>query len=152
MSCGDAISRMGSVKTPGLRDVALTAPYLHNGGQLTLEQVVEFYNRGGDFSVQNIHELDPDIQPLGLTQQEEADLVVFLRDALTDPRVKMQAAPFDHPEIYVPNGHPTDASGYPVEDPLHPGQAMDIFLQIPATGKAGSAAPLPTFLQNLLTP
>ena len=35
---------------PGLRNVALTAPYFHNGGQMTLRQVVDFYNRGGDFA------------------------------------------------------------------------------------------------------
>jgi len=40
----------GAFKTPGLRNVELTAPYFHNGGQLTLEQVVDFYNRGGDFA------------------------------------------------------------------------------------------------------
>jgi hypothetical protein len=151
MSCGDAIARMGSFKTPGLRNVALTAPYQHNGGQLTLEQIVEFYNRGGDFAGQNIQQLDPNIQPLALTQQEKSDLVAFLRDALTDPRVVTQSAPFDHPEIYVPYGHPVDANGYPVEDPQHPGQALDLFMNIPATGRVGGK-PLPTFLQNLQAP
>ena len=43
----------GTFKTPGLRNVALTAPYFHNGGQATLAQVVEFYDRGGDFRLQN---------------------------------------------------------------------------------------------------
>lgn len=38
----------GAFKTPGLRNVALTGPYFHNGSRSTLEQVVEFYNRGGD--------------------------------------------------------------------------------------------------------
>ena len=148
MSCNDSIARMGNMKTPGLRNLTLTAPYFHNGGQLTLEQVVEFYNRGGDFAVNNVQQIDPDIQPLGLTQQEKDDLVAFLRDALTDPRVLNQSAPFDHPEIYVPNGHPVDSSGFPVEDPINPGQAMDLFMVIPPTGKTGGK-PLPTFLQNL---
>ena len=39
----------GAFKTPGIRNVEFTGPYFHNGGQATLEQVVEFYNRGGDF-------------------------------------------------------------------------------------------------------
>ncbi|GAA6617255.1 hypothetical protein NUACC26_030650 [Scytonema sp. NUACC26] len=39
----------GAFKAPGLRNVELTAPYFHNGGQLTLRQVIDFYNRGGDF-------------------------------------------------------------------------------------------------------
>ena len=50
LSCSDDIARTGFFKAPQLRNVALTAPYFHNGSQLTLEQVVEFYNRGGDFN------------------------------------------------------------------------------------------------------
>ncbi len=56
----------GAFKTPGLRNVELTGPFMHNGGMATLEQVVEFYNRGGNFENP---ELDPDIEPLGLTGQ-----------------------------------------------------------------------------------
>jgi cytochrome c peroxidase len=41
----------GAFQIPGLRNVELTGPYFHNGGQATLEQVVEFYTRGGDFLV-----------------------------------------------------------------------------------------------------
>jgi len=50
LACTDEIARGGFFKAPQLRNVALTAPYFHNGSQLTLEQVVEFYNRGGDFN------------------------------------------------------------------------------------------------------
>ena len=50
LSCGDQIANGGFFKAPQLRNVALTAPYFHNGSQLTLEQVVEFYDRGGDFN------------------------------------------------------------------------------------------------------
>ena len=46
----------------------LTAPFFHNGGQLTLEQVVEFYNRGGDFAIENLGDLAPNIHPLASTQ------------------------------------------------------------------------------------
>ncbi|MDH3282648.1 MAG: photosynthetic protein synthase I, partial [Gammaproteobacteria bacterium] len=67
-------------RTPSLRNVALTAPYMHDGSLLTLEDVVDFYNRGG---VPN--ELrDPLIRPLGLNQSEVADLVVFLRSLTGD--------------------------------------------------------------------
>ena len=45
-------------KFPTLRNVELTGPFFHNGGQATLEQVVEFYNRGGDFSKENEANLD----------------------------------------------------------------------------------------------
>jgi cytochrome c peroxidase len=131
----------GTFKVPGLRNVELTAPYFHNGGALTLRQVVDFYNRGGDF---NNAEKSPDLLPLGLTEGEKNDLVEFLK-ALTDPRVKNQSAPFDHPELYVPVGEKTDTSGDLVKDA--DGRAVDCFRQVPATGAAGGAplAPFPTF-------
>jgi hypothetical protein len=153
MNCSDDIARGGFFKAPQLRNVALTAPYFHNGSQLTLEQVVEFYNRGGDFNtVEEVQYMDPDIEILGLTLQEKKDLVDFLRNALTDPRTVAQAAPFDHPQLFTPNGHPQGANGYPVDkDPAHPGQARNNFVEVPAVGAKGGK-PLPTFLDNLLNP
>jgi cytochrome c peroxidase len=69
-------------KTPSLRNVALTAPYMHDGSLRTLEEVVRFYNRGG-----LPHEnLDPLIQPLGLTDEEVDALVAFL-NSLTSPDI-----------------------------------------------------------------
>lgn len=59
-----------------MRNVELTAPYFHNGGQATLRQVVEFYNRGGDFADVNQANLDPNIQPLFLTDDQKDDLNV----------------------------------------------------------------------------
>ena len=86
-----------------MRNVALTAPYFHNGGQLTLEQVVEYYNRGGDFNtVAEVKNMDPDVEILGLTLQDKQDLVNFLRYGLTDARTVAQSAPFDHPQLSVP--------------------------------------------------
>lgn len=67
----------GAFKTPGLRNVILTAPYMHNGSIGTLEEVVEFYNRGGDVKPNAL-------KPLGLTAQEVLDIVAFM-GALTDP-------------------------------------------------------------------
>lgn len=155
LSCSDMISNIGNMKVPGLRNVALTAPYFHNGGQLTLEQVVEFYNRGGDFPDGNqIQLLDPNIEPLGLTMQEKIDLVDFLRNGLTDLRTVAQQAPFDHPEIFLPNGHPASSSDYPVaNDPNHLGQATDQnpLLRIPQVGSRGGTPPN-SFLQNLVSP
>ncbi|NRA38223.1 MAG: hypothetical protein HRU15_08795 [Planctomycetes bacterium] len=66
-------------KTPGLRNVALTGPYMHDGSLGSLEDVVKFYNRGGDVKTQ-----DPLMKPLGLTAEEERALIAFL-GALTDP-------------------------------------------------------------------
>ena len=152
LNCSDDIARTGFFKTPQLRNVALTAPYFHNGGQLTLEQVVEFYNRGADFNiVTELSIMDPDIEALGLglTLQEKTDLVDFLRNGLTDPRSVLQSAPFDHPQLFTPNGHP-QSSSYPVQsDPLHPGQAANQFMEVPAVGAKGGR-PLPTFLENLI--
>ena len=91
----------GAFKTPILRNIALTPPYFHNGGQSSLAQVVAFYNRGGDFSNP---EKDPDVTRLGLTQTEQDNLVAFMQ-SLTDDRVRCSRAPFDHPELLVPDGH-----------------------------------------------
>ena len=92
----------GAFKTPGLRNVELTGPYFHNGGMATLRQVVQFYNRGGNFCSFNLRDLDPSIEPLGLTASQEEQLVAFLV-SLTDERVKYRKAPFDHPELRVPD-------------------------------------------------
>ncbi len=70
-------------RTPGLRNVALTAPYMHNGQFETLREVIEFYNQGG---IQN-ELLSPLIRPLNLTDAEKQDLEAFL-NALTGSNVK----------------------------------------------------------------
>lgn len=65
----------GRYKTPTLRGVKLTGPYMHDGSLKTLDDVVEFYNKGGGA---NPH-LDPAVKPLGLSKPELADLVAFLK-------------------------------------------------------------------------
>lgn len=72
----------GAFKTPGLRNVELTAPYMHDGSQRTLEDVMKFYNRGGDDKKRR----DPLVRELDLSKQDIADLVAFMK-ALTDPVV-----------------------------------------------------------------
>ena len=64
----------GKFKTPSLRNVALTAPYMHDGSLATLEDVIELYNRGG----QPNPNLDRELRPLGLTAEEKRDLAEFL--------------------------------------------------------------------------
>jgi cytochrome c peroxidase len=146
---GDANSSDGMLKIPSLRNVALTAPYFHNGGQLTLRQVVDFYNRGGDFDAPN---KNPEIRPLGLTEAEKNSLVAFLQ-ALTDPRVPGQQAPFDHPELLIPNGHPGDNTSVQT---VAAGVAAQDFLELPAVGAGGASAeqafPNFPFLAGLLQP
>jgi cytochrome c peroxidase len=70
----------GAFKTPTVRDVALRPPYMHTGGEISLEAVVEFYNKGGGAGDPN---LDPLIVPLGLSAQEKAALVAFMKRAMT---------------------------------------------------------------------
>jgi cytochrome c peroxidase len=67
-------------KTPSLRNVKLTTPYMHNGNLASLREVVEFYNRGG---IAN-ENLDPLIKPLHLSNQEVDDLTVFLETLTGD--------------------------------------------------------------------
>lgn len=76
---------LGKFKTPGLRNVAVTGPYMHNGMFKTLEEVVEYYNNPGAFVLNPIN-MDKRVElPLGLTRQEKTDLVAFLK-SLTDKR------------------------------------------------------------------
>ncbi|MGB9736558.1 MAG: cytochrome-c peroxidase [bacterium] len=70
---------MRAFKTPTIRDVALRPPYMHDGSEMTLEQVVDFYNRGGG----DDPNLDPLIVPLGLTAEEKRALIAFMARALT---------------------------------------------------------------------
>jgi cytochrome c peroxidase len=140
----------GAFKIPSLRNVALTAPYFHNGDARTLREVVELYSRGGN--VFPVHELDGTvIEPLGvpsLTSDEIDALVAFL-ETLTDERVLYRRAPFDHPQIFVPNGHPGDSSS--TIDADGDGLADDLMVEIPAVGAAGGA-PLPGFLEGVFGP
>jgi cytochrome c peroxidase len=72
----------GAWRTPSLRNVALTAPYMHDGRYATLAEVVDHYNRGGDANA--VGRRDVEIKPLLLTDDEQADLVEFL-GTLTEP-------------------------------------------------------------------
>jgi cytochrome c peroxidase len=78
----------GSFRTPSLREVARTAPYMHDGSLKTLEEVVEHYDRGGVPNPQ----LDEEIFPLKLTAKEKRDLVAFVREGLSS-----SASPFASP-------------------------------------------------------
>ena len=80
---------MGKFKTPGLRNIAVTAPYMHNGMFRTLEEVVAYYNDPAKF-VSNAINIDPALtKPLGLTTKEQNDLIEFLK-TLTDKKYYKQ--------------------------------------------------------------
>ena len=134
----------GAFKTPILRNVGTTPPYMHDGSMATLDEVIDFYNRGGNRLRTNDsridttgmvdafpNNLDADIDVLHLTESEQEDLKNFML-SLTDPRVLCHRAPFDHPELELYLGH------LPQEGEL-PLRAEDIEAVLPAVGSRGYA-------------
>ncbi len=111
---------IGQFRVPSLRNVSLRPRFFHNGRFTTLNEVVAFYNRGGDFP-NNPNVPNNLIRPLGLGQNQQNDLVEFLR-SLTDPRVTAESGPFSRPMLY------TESNRVP---------------QITGTGRAGSGAATP---------
>ncbi|MDD2659499.1 MAG: cytochrome c peroxidase [Methylococcales bacterium] len=75
------LADLGKFKTPALRNIALTAPYMHDGSLKTLEAVIEHYDKGGD----NNRFIDAKIFPLNLTKQEKADLLAFMQTLTSMP-------------------------------------------------------------------
>ncbi|MCB1214539.1 MAG: c-type cytochrome [Deltaproteobacteria bacterium] len=71
----------GAFKTPTLRDITKTAPYMHDGSQKTLEEVIEFYNQGGEKNPW----LDSKVEVLHLNEEEKKDLVNFLKALDSEP-------------------------------------------------------------------
>lgn len=84
---------IGAFKTPTLREISRTAPYMHDGRFATLEDVVEFYNQGG---IKNPH-LDNTLIPLELTAEEKREMVAFLR-SLNGEGWQHATAPAEFPE------------------------------------------------------
>ena len=74
---------LGAFKVPGLRNVAVTSPYMHNGMFRTLKEVIDFYNEPGKIVPDAINRDTALARPLGLTEKEKADLEAFLI-SLTD--------------------------------------------------------------------
>jgi cytochrome c peroxidase len=83
----------GAFKTPGLRNVALTAPYMHDGSEASLEDVVRFYARGGTPNPN----LDVTIHPRELSDEDIMDLVAFLH-SLTSERLADSTLAASFPE------------------------------------------------------
>lgn len=79
----------GSFKTPGLREIARSGPYMHDGSLKSLEDVVNYYDKGGTPNDQ----LDESIFPLKLTPAEKKDLVQFLKEGLSSPDYPLIEAP-----------------------------------------------------------
>lgn len=121
----------GAFKVPSIRNVGLRTRFFHTGGKRSLEEVVDFYARGGDFrGAPNIA-----IQPFQLSPQQRTDLLAFLRNALTDPRVAQGLPPFDHPTLYSMSGRAPQ--NYGTGSPGSNGRTPRIFTpDPPAIGNA----------------
>lgn len=167
----------GAFKIPTLRNVELTAPYFHNGGEATLKDVIDFYFRGGNF--RSFDELAEFPHPIigfdaarkntveitglgilqgqfkdssaglntgeGLDAKDRDNIIAFLK-ALTDERVELEKAPFDHPQLFIPNGHPGDETSVTADSS---GNATDQLIEISAVGANGLATPQLTYEDNL---
>ncbi len=119
----------GAFKAPTLRNIELTGPYFHNGGMATLDQLLQFYTRGGNYPVENAQDLDPLMIPLPELvghPEMQGSIIAFLH-TLTDERVRYEQAPFDHPELILPDRAMA-------ADP-----STDETITIPAVGAAGRA-------------
>ncbi|MEZ6014713.1 MAG: hypothetical protein R3F49_06350 [Planctomycetota bacterium] len=86
-------SDAGLFLTPSLLNIELQGPYFHDGSKQNLEDVIEFYDRGGDFGSRRERE----ISPLRLSAEDKRALAAFLRRPLTDPRVRAATGPFERP-------------------------------------------------------
>ena len=125
----------GSFKIPSIRNIDLTAPYYHNGSMLTLMQTAQFYARHGNYV--DLNEGNTDVgQDMVFTSDADNQALVAFMLTLTDERVRWEQAPFDHPQLFVPNGadvnhpHPVLGAGY----------ASDNYITLPAVGLAGRQA------------
>ena len=97
----------GAFKVPSIRNAGLRRSFFHTGGKRTLEEVIDFYRRGGDFrGAPNLA-----IQPFQVSPQDRDALVAFVRNSLTDPRVAQALPPFDHPTLYSMSGRASQPYG-----------------------------------------
>lgn len=76
---------IGAFRTPSLRNVALTAPYFHDGSAATLDEVVKFYVRGG---IENRNR-DWQLEPVALSDEEQRDLIEFLKALTSDDALRL---------------------------------------------------------------
>ncbi len=136
----------GSFKIPHLRNIELMGPYFHHGGSLTLKQAVEFYARHGDFADVNDPDIDVGLAMVQNIGHEDADLIVAFLIALTDERVRWEMAPFDHPQLFIPNGH--TLGNRPGGDPLGNNYYPDVIFEYPAVGAGGRAGTVAPVLPN----
>ncbi|MDH5507986.1 MAG: hypothetical protein OEZ02_12265, partial [Anaerolineae bacterium] len=114
----------GAFKVPSLRNVVLSAPYMHNGVFATLEEVIDFYAEGGG-RAHGVENMDVFVQGFELNDQERADLVAFLY-ALTD-------------ESNLPEIPTTLPSGLtPVASQENPARDLALMYNVPSSGETAT--------------
>ena len=142
-----ATATAGAFKISTLRNIELTAPYFHNGSVKNLEEVVEFYSRGGNLTNPGHSSLF--VFPQSFTATQKADLVAFLK-SLTDEDVRWERGVFSHPELTLPV---QALSNQPSS--IRSNLTGDEMIVIPAVGKGGRSVaqgPLKTFEELLKQP
>ncbi len=133
-----------SFRVPSLRNVALTAPYMHNGGLPTLEEVVQFYADGGGLEGGGIDvQVDEKVRGFDLTDQEKQDLIAFLY-ALTDEPAALITLPESVPSglaVVQPEQNPArelvEVSAAP---PYTPGESREAQTITVASGESIQSA------------
>jgi cytochrome c peroxidase len=132
----ERLMNKGAFKTPGLRNVKFTGPYMHNGGKMDLRQVMEFYKTAGNFDQLNGHNMSTNMRVISIAGSELANVIEMMETGLTDWRVAVKQGPFDHPELCLPNGH----------DPV---TGKSRIVGLPAVGKTGAGKVIATFTEVL---
>ena len=149
---GAVVAADGTFKIPGLRNVELTAPYFHNGGEATLLDVVKFYARGGNQGGASNPISTRDGTIIGGSRSSTSTLcrrgcrdgrprgVHGVAHGRTGPHRSCAVRPSAD---FVPNGHPGNTTAVTQRN----GQAVDSLIEIPATGRTGGPV-LPGFLED----
>ena len=96
----DADPDEGQFKSTHLFNLTLTAPYFHDGSAETLEEMMDFYVRGGDFNKRNV---DSHVRELDVSAGEYKQVLKLMKQ-LTDPRIEAGLPPFSHPSLSIPLG------------------------------------------------
>ncbi len=118
----------GKFKVPSLRNAGLRTSFMHNGQFTSLQQVFGFYLGGGGPNLQN---KDPLLLPLNVPQQAANDLINFVQNGLTDPRVAQGLAPFTRPTLrsqVLPEG----GAQYGLGSPGAGGRIPNTLAEVPA--------------------
>ncbi|WP_329959176.1 cytochrome c peroxidase [Methylomonas rapida] len=135
-----AVANKATFKVPSLRNVELTGPYMHNGSMATLEQVIEFYSRLGNVALPenaNQQNLVNAVTLAGDAPEDRQAIIEYMK-TFTDDRVRYEKAPFDHPEVIVPDGHVGDHVAVTPGHELSAAWGKEHAMVVPAVGANGA--------------